>query len=153
VDWTTFTLRRRRWRYVSIFLGLCWEWSAAIILFPSHCNLTFRLISLSSFLLSSHCNLWFCLIFCYLLLPGSHHSCESGWWGEDAAQWRGSGQQWIEQQSHQVGGMWAIVGVTLSYGWRHSILFIVISHTIIIVPPLLSLSLGSNLSHWHWSCG
>jgi hypothetical protein len=23
VDWTTFTLRRRRWRYVSIFLGLC----------------------------------------------------------------------------------------------------------------------------------
>ena len=54
MDWTTIPSRRRR-RYVSIFLGHCWECSAAIIpfiesvLLPSsfflHCGLTFDLIS------------------------------------------------------------------------------------------------------------
>jgi len=53
-------------------------------IFPSYCDLTFYLFS------------W--------ILLGSDFSLESGGRGCDAAQWSGSGHQWIEQQSHQGGG-------------------------------------------------
>ena len=52
------------------------------LMFSSYCSLTFHILLLS-------------------LLLGSNFSHESAGWEEIAAQWSGSGQQWIEQQSNQ----------------------------------------------------